>query len=882
MSTYQSIFKKDLLKGDVAFVTGGGTGQCETLLGIGRCIAHELASLGATVVIAARKLEALKAVQTEIQALGGVCDVMQINIRDAIMATQLVQLLPNTASCLALFKGFATLVDLNLNGTFNMCKAAFDGYMGEYGGRTVTIVAETWNGLPRAMHTGAARAGIINMTKTLAVEWGPYNGARVNCVAPGLIISSGMKNYNPDVVDLLAKGHWMNPTSRYGTESEVSTAVAFLLSPAAAYINGVNLEVDGGSSLSKDHPQGHDLVYNRDGSLIPAYVGWPEGEAKVRRIKLVDAPPAIKALLDKSAPKSLELSGTNIDVWMDLWAKGSHATELASLKFQLFRQSIVGSGGQEQQPSRSSELWVYDVICLFSPMEVRLKNIGMQEARDWELMIQTQEMDDKPTYYELLDVEPGASKDDIKRAYRKQALLFHPDKMKPHMKDEASQHFQLISEAYEVLFDDRKRELYDRYGEEGVKAGGPPPGQRSGDTFYGSAGPTQGYPAGGGGRGGGPMPEFGFGFGFGGFDFPDFFGMPQHHRQFHGAFSSSSSSLPRHSRERMPVYGEGNEWKGKKRQLQRDDYHNSVFGSNDDILQDIFSGDNAFASHHQRHRGAFDRHMDSMFDQGFGIPGAHRSMFTSGDPLFDQNFHRMHHDLHRQNQQQQHFNQQQQQQQQQQQSSESSFSSSSSSSSRPTLFSTSPFASPSTSSDWFGTGTSTNPLTDFGTRGGGGFTTSSTSSTSSSSFSGGPRGGTRTSTRTTVVNGRRTTVTDVTDAEGNTTTTVENPDGTRQTFINGTPAPAIEGGSGGGSRGSIPGRGAATTSSGVRHRSSSESPRRVFSSRHQPIYIPDDDDDEEEVLRFQRSRRSNPNAPEPIVIDDTEDEHDRSQGTRRS
>ncbi|KAG0024226.1 hypothetical protein BGZ82_010508 [Podila clonocystis] len=419
-------------------------------------------------------------------------------------------------------------------------------------------------------------------------------------------------------------------------------------------------------------------------------------------------------------------------------------------------------------------------------------------------------MDDKPNYYELLDVHPGASKDDIKRAYRKQALLFHPDKMKPHMKDEASQHFQLISQAYEVLYDDAKRELYDQYGEEGVKAGGPPPSQSTRDTFYGSAGPSRGYSAGG-------APGPGFGFGFGGFDFPDFFGMPQHHRQFH---------------------------------------------------------DHAFASHHQRHRGAFDRHMESMFEQagfGRGFPGGNQSMFAGGDPLYDENFHRMHHDLHRQNQQQQ-FNQQ------QQQSTGSSFSSSS----RPTLFSTSPFANPpTTSNDWFGTGTSTNPLTNFGT--GGGFTTSSSSS--SSSFSGGPRGGARTSTKTTIVNGRRTTVTDVTDAEGNTTTTVENPDGTRQTFINGTPAPAIESGSRGG-RASLPGRGA-TTSSGTQHQSS-KSPRRGFSSQpsqsstqHQPIYIPDDDD-EEEMLRSQRSQRSHSNTPEPIVIDDTEDERESSQGTYRS
>ncbi|KAG0246620.1 hypothetical protein B0O80DRAFT_443567 [Mortierella sp. GBAus27b] len=82
--------------------------------------------------------------------------------------------------------------------------------------------------------------------------------------------------------------------------------------------------------------------------------------------------------------------------------------------------------------------------------------------------------DGTPNYYEVLCLNPGATKDDVKKAYRKQALLFHPDKMKPHMKDEASAHFQLISEAYEVLSNDAKRALYDRYGPEGVKAGGDP------------------------------------------------------------------------------------------------------------------------------------------------------------------------------------------------------------------------------------------------------------------------------------------------------------------------------------------------------------------------------------------------------------------------
>lgn len=314
MSGYISVFKKDLFKNDVVLVTGGGTG-------IGRCIAHELASIGATVVIAARKMDQLTAVVDEIRKLGGKCDAMQINIRDPVKCLELVEAIVakhGKLTCLVnnaggqfmspasslTSKGFATVVDLNLNGTFNMCKAAFEGYMGEHGGNIVNIVADCRNGFPRMVHTGAARSGIINMTKTLAIEWGPYNGIRVNCVAPGTIVSSGMKNYPENVVDMIATTDWMSPSGRYGTESEIAASVVFLLSPAAAYISGVNLAVDGGSSLSKGFPEGHELAFNPEGSLMPAYVGWPEGKDNVHNIKHVDAPPKVNELLDKYKKKN--------------------------------------------------------------------------------------------------------------------------------------------------------------------------------------------------------------------------------------------------------------------------------------------------------------------------------------------------------------------------------------------------------------------------------------------------------------------------------------------------------------------------------------------------------------------------------------------------
>ncbi|KAG0274567.1 hypothetical protein BGZ95_009654 [Linnemannia exigua] len=318
MSGYSSVFGKGLFKDQVILVTGGGTG-------IGRCIAHELASLGALVIIAARKLDQLNNTAKEIRLLGGRCETMTLNIRDPLQAQDLVNSLVakhgkltglvnnaggqfhSPASKMSP-KGFATVVDLNLMGTFYLCKAAFEGYMGEYGGSIVNIVAECRNGFPGMVHTGAARAGIINMTKTLAVEWGPYNGIRINCVAPGLILSSGMKNYPEKVLDGFLDNSWLNPAGRMGTESEIASSVVFLLSPAASYINGINLPVDGASSLSKGDAKANSAhpSYNPAGSKMAPYIGWPQqgGEGDGGRggrgvLKELDAPEPMMQLYAK-------------------------------------------------------------------------------------------------------------------------------------------------------------------------------------------------------------------------------------------------------------------------------------------------------------------------------------------------------------------------------------------------------------------------------------------------------------------------------------------------------------------------------------------------------------------------------------------------------
>lgn len=260
---YCSLLASGQFSERVVIVTGGGSG-------LGRCMAHELASLGARVIILGRTPEKLQMVEGEIAEDGGTCDHWVCDIRDDERVSSVIgevigkygqiHALVNNAGGQfpALLQdisknGFEAVTRNNLVGGFLMSREVFRQSMQERGGAIVNITADCGNGFPGMGHAGAARAGMENLTRTAAWEWGPY-GVRVNAVSPGFVISSGLDSYDdPNVTRTLKAASRYIPLKRMGSESEVSSVVCFLLSEAAAFINGETIHVDGGGRFGSSH-----------------------------------------------------------------------------------------------------------------------------------------------------------------------------------------------------------------------------------------------------------------------------------------------------------------------------------------------------------------------------------------------------------------------------------------------------------------------------------------------------------------------------------------------------------------------------------------------------------------------------------------------------
>src|SRR3954469_5209303 len=256
------MFEQTLLKDQVAVVTGGGTG-------IGLAIATRLGSLGARVAIASRNAQHLEEGCAALRAAGIDALAVQLDVRKPEQVDEMVErtvkhfggfdILINNAAGNFICRaedlspnGWNSVIGIVLNGTF-YCSRAAGQYMiaRKRGGSIVNILANyVWTGSPGTIHSAAAKAGVMSMTQTLAVEWAPHN-IRVNAVAPGPIESAGAARQlwnSPEAVERITQSV---PLRRWGKPEEVADAVAFLVSPHAGFITGEILTIDGGTWLGR-------------------------------------------------------------------------------------------------------------------------------------------------------------------------------------------------------------------------------------------------------------------------------------------------------------------------------------------------------------------------------------------------------------------------------------------------------------------------------------------------------------------------------------------------------------------------------------------------------------------------------------------------------
>jgi 2,4-dienoyl-CoA reductase [(3E)-enoyl-CoA-producing], peroxisomal len=252
-----SCFAPDVLDGQVAFITGGATG-------IGKEICRTFGAHGARIVMASRKRENLEAAVDELRAEGveatfGVCDVrdaeaVKVVIEQALSDHGRIDIVVNDAAgnfpapmSKISPNGFKAVVDIDLLGTYNVTRLAFDAWMRDHGGTIVNISAPfEQRGVVYQSHVAAAKAGVDSLTRTCAVEWGPY-GIRVNAIAPGSISATeGVRRF----AEAVSSGETRppSPLGMHGHGSDIAYLALFLSSPVARFISGQVIAVDGASS----------------------------------------------------------------------------------------------------------------------------------------------------------------------------------------------------------------------------------------------------------------------------------------------------------------------------------------------------------------------------------------------------------------------------------------------------------------------------------------------------------------------------------------------------------------------------------------------------------------------------------------------------------
>jgi NAD(P)-dependent dehydrogenase (short-subunit alcohol dehydrogenase family) len=257
-----SMLPANTLKDQVAIITGGGTG-------LGRAMALEFSRLGAKILLASRNMEHLQPTVDELGKAGGEAFAVVTDIRDPLQVDKMVatakekfggvDILVNNAAGTFICKaedlspnGWRTVVDIVLNGTFYCSRAAAKEMIASgRGGKILNVLATyCWTGGPGTVHSAAAKAGVLAMTRTLAVEWAQHK-IRVNAITPGRVETEGAGSKLWGTPEARAKMLADIPVGRMGGRDEIALGASFLVSPYADYINGENLTMDGGGWLGK-------------------------------------------------------------------------------------------------------------------------------------------------------------------------------------------------------------------------------------------------------------------------------------------------------------------------------------------------------------------------------------------------------------------------------------------------------------------------------------------------------------------------------------------------------------------------------------------------------------------------------------------------------